>query len=241
MVRILGPLLSADTGRGGSTVVTVSDIESLDITVEKPGDLVDGLVVVDDPELVAEVILIHEVIFRLPQDGLGDDLVQDVVVLVGEENRLDVGVLDADMDHAVVFFVLAGELVLLDLSGSVVIGVGAKHKTILGAALHGLGIDIITLLGIPAEPSLGLPGLEILDSLGIHLRVMILKHRIEIDLGLSNMEEGLLTGHLLGLSGVQHVVRRGRDFGDNIFRRTDRREGFYSYHRFFTSLDSSLR
>ena len=234
MVRILSPLLGSNTGRGSCTVMTISHIESLNIAAEQPGDLVDGLVVVDDPELVAEVILIHEVIFRLPQDGLGDDLVQDVVVLVGEEHRLDVGVLDADMDHAVVLFVLAGELMLLDLSGSIVVGVGAEHETVLGAAFHCLGIDIIALLGIPAEPSLSLPGLEVLDSLGIDLRIMIFEHRLEINLGFGDMEKGLLTGHFLGLGGVQHIVRRSRYFGDNIFRRTDRRKGFYSYHNDIT-------
>ena len=63
---------------------------------------------------------------------------------------------------------------------------------------------------------------------------MIFEHRLEINLGFGDMEKGLLTGHFLGLGGVQHIVRRSRYFGDNIFRRTDRRKGFYSYHNDIT-------
>ena len=189
---------------------------------------------------MAEVILVDEVIFRLFQDGLGDDLVKDVVVLIGEEHGLDVGVLDTDMDHTIVLLILAGELMLLDLAGSVVVGVGAEHKTILGTALHGLGIHVIALLGVTLEPALGLPLLEIGDSLVVHERIVILKHRIEIYLGLGDMEKGLLASHLLRLGGIEHVVRRSRDLCDYIFGRTNRREGFYSYHRFFTSFRMTL-
>ena len=66
-------------------MVAVSYIESVNIVLEQSRNLVDGLVVIDNPELVAELVLVDEIVLRSLLDGLGDDLVQDVVVLVGEE------------------------------------------------------------------------------------------------------------------------------------------------------------
>ena len=230
VVRVLSPLLGSDTSGCCCTVVTVSNIESVNIVLEQPCDLVDGLVVIDHPELVAELVLVDEIVLRSLLDGLGHNLVQHVVVLVGEEHRLDVGVLDAYVNHSVILLVLAGELVLLDLAGSVVIRVGAENESVLCAAFHGLGIDVVALLRVAPEPTLLLPLLEILHGLVIDLRVVILKDGIEVDLRLGDVEEGFLSGHLLGLFGVKHVIRRGCHLCHNIFRRPDRRERFYSYH-----------
>ena len=52
----------------------------------------------------------------------------------------------------------------------------------------------------------------------------------EVDFRLGDMQEGLFSGHGMGLFGVQDVIRGGGHFGDQVFRRADGREGFYSYH-----------
>ena len=129
---------------------------------------------------------------------MGHDLVEDVVVLVSEEDRFDVGVLDADVDHSVVFLVLARQLVLLDLAGSVVIRVGAEDEAVLRPAFHCLGIYIVALLGITLEPSLCLPLLEVAHRLVIYQRVVVLEDRVEINLGLGDVEQRFLAGHVLG-------------------------------------------
>ena len=64
--------------------------------------------------MVAETVLCNEVIFRFLCDIACYDPVDFLVVRVCEEYRFDVGVLDAHMDHAVLFLVPAGKLVLLD-------------------------------------------------------------------------------------------------------------------------------
>ena len=178
--------------------MSVGDVECIHVVGEEPGDLVDGLVVVDHPELVSEVVFVDEIIFRSLGHRLGHDLVEDVVVLVSEEDRFDVGVLDADVDHSVVFLVLARQLVLLDLAGSVVIRVGAEDEAVLRPAFHCLGIYIVALLGITLEPSLCLPLLEVAHRLVIYQRVVVLEDRVEINLGLGDVEQRFLAGHVLG-------------------------------------------
>ena len=107
---------------------------------------------------------------------------------------------------------------------------GAENESVLCAALHSLCIDVVALLRITLEPTLLLPLLEIHHGLVIDLRVVILKDRIEVDLRLGDVEEGFLSGHLLCLFRVQHVIRWCCHLCHNIFRRPDRRERFYSYH-----------
>ena len=52
----------------------------------------------------------------------------------------------------------------------------------------------------------------------------------EVDFRLGDMQEGFFSGHREGLFGVQDVIRGGGHLGDQVFRRADGREGFYSYH-----------
>ena len=230
MVRIGCPLLGSDPCGGGGAVVAVGYIESVDFSGEKTRDPGDGLVVIDYPEPVAEAVLVREIIFR----GLGGCtchyLAESLVVLVGEEHGFDVGVLYPHMDHPVVFLVLAGQFVLLDLPRGIVVSVGAQDQSVLRPPFHGLGVDVVAFLGVAPQPSFLLPLLEVLDRPVIDPLVVFLEHGLEIDLGLGYVEEGLLPGHLPGFRGVQDVVRGSRNFGDNALWRPYCREWFDSYH-----------
>ena len=134
------------------------------------------------------------------------------------------------MDHAVVFLVFAGELVLLDLAGGVVVGVRAKHETVLGALAHSLGVDVVALLGVAPEPALGLPFLEVLHGLVVDAGIVVFEDGVEVDFGLGDVQQALGTGHGLGFLRIEDVVRRCSHLGDYIFGRPDGRKGFNSYH-----------
>ena len=134
------------------------------------GNPLDIFVIVDYPEMMSETVIgCHEVVLGLAVGVLLHDGIDLGVVRISEKYGLDVGVLDTDMDHSVLFLVLAGELMLLDLACQVVICVGAKHDTILGTAVHGLRVHIVALLLVLNEPAFLLPFLEILDCLVIGL------------------------------------------------------------------------
>ena len=134
------------------------------------------------------------------------------------------------MDHTVIFLVLAGKLVLLDLALSIVVGMGAEHQSVLGASFHSLGIDIVARLLVLHQPAVLLPLGKILHGPVIDLVVMIRQNRVEIYLRLGDVEQGLLTGHLLGFHRVEHIIRRCSHLCHNIFWRPYRRKRFHSYH-----------
>ena len=63
---------------------------------------------------------------------------------------------------------------------------------------------------------------------------MLIGNGIEINLRLGDMQQGLLAGHLLGLLGVEDIVRGSGHLGDQLLGRTDRRERFDAYHYLLT-------
>ena len=134
------------------------------------------------------------------------------------------------MDHTVVFLVLAGQFVLLDLAGGVVVGVGAQDEAVLGPLAHGLGIDVVLLLVILHQPALLAPGLEIGHGLVVGRLGVLVGDRLEVNLWLGDVQQGLFASHVLGFLGVQDVVRRCRDLGHKVLRRADGGKGFYTYH-----------
>ena len=86
----------------------------------------------------------NEVILRLGGSIAHDELVQHLIVGIGEEYRLDIGIVHTHMLHAVLFLVATGQLMLFDVSLLVVVGMGTHHQTILCFPVHGLRINIIT-------------------------------------------------------------------------------------------------
>ncbi len=177
-----------------------------------------------------EVVFVDERVLRSALYRIRDYGVELRIVLVSEEHRFNVGVLDLDMDHAVVFLVFAGELMLFDFSLGIIVGVSAQHKTVLCPSVHGLGIYVVARLSVLDQPSFVLPSLEVLDSLVVDPLVMVGENGIEIDFGFGDMEEGFLSGHLLGFLRIQHVIGGCSNFCHDPLGRTYCCEWFDSYH-----------
>ena len=93
--------------------------------------------------MMSEAVFCGEVVFWFAGCVFLDNGPYLVIVRIGEEHRLDIGVLYVHVDHPVVFLLFPCELVLLDLPLHVVIRMGADHKPVLGPAVHCLGVDII--------------------------------------------------------------------------------------------------
>ena len=199
MVRITFSLFSTDTCSSSCTMVTVSHIESIDLGREDLRDAGNHCIVIDYPESMTEAILICKRILRLSGSSFCHYFIELRIVLIREEYRLDIGILDFHMNHAVILLVLAGKLMLFDLAVGIVVSMGAKHQTVLCSSVHGLGIDIIARLAILNEPFFLLPLGKILHSLVIYTAVVIRKYRIEINLRLGYMKQGFLACHVLRL------------------------------------------
>ena len=168
--------------------MAVGDVEVGNLC-ELLGDFLDGVVVVDHPEGVAESVGSHEVILGLACGHLADYLLKGGVVGECEEHRLDVGVVDAHVFHAVFLFVAACKLMLLDASLHVVVYPCAYNEAVLCASVHCLGVDVILLLGILHEPSLFLEFFEILHGLLIYPGVVLVETGLEVDFRLYDVIE----------------------------------------------------
>ena len=116
MIRILCTFLCTDTGCSCGTVMTVSNIERVNVICEDGCNSGNNSIIIDYPESMSEAILICKLILRYSLSRSSHDIVQLCIVLVSKEYRLDVGILNLHMDHTVIFLILAGKLMLLDLS-----------------------------------------------------------------------------------------------------------------------------
>ena len=232
--RILFLLLLADEGCGCAAVVTVGDVHGRNLLGEELNEFSDGGFVVDDPEAVAEAVFLGDEVV----DGLlGGDLAHDGVDFsdgrVGEEHRLNVGVGEADVLHAVLFLVLAGQLVLLDDLVDVVLAVGAGHDAILPVGVgiggvHALGIDVKLFLLVLLNPTEILEAVEVLNDFQIGLEVAVLVAFGQVDFGLGHVEQAvrIALAFLAGFFGVQHVVGTRGEFLDDVHTGTPSFERF---------------
>ena len=69
----------------------------------------------------------NEVVYGNRSGILVDEAIEYAVVWIGEEYRLHVCIVDSDMLHAVLFFILTGQFVFLDHSCEIVIDVGTYY------------------------------------------------------------------------------------------------------------------
>ena len=189
MSRVLLCPFSSHACGCGAAMVSVGDVESIHLLGKELADTLYQGIIRNHPQLVAEPVLIGETVLGRALDRPVYDVLQLTLVLEGEEHGLDVRALNPDMDHAVILLVLAGELVLLDTPLDIVLRVGAKHEAVLGAAAHGLGIDVVARLLVPYEPSPLLPEAEVLHRPVIDLGRVLVRHRIEIDFRLGDMKQ----------------------------------------------------
>ena len=208
MVGVLLGLLSTHQGSGSATMMSVGNIEGRHLG-KFACNGVDILLLVDDPERMSETITRSDkVINRFLCRIAGNDSIERLVVGIGEEHGFDVGIVHADVLHAVFLLVATGQLVLLDDTVHVVGHVCTYHQTELRLAIHRLGIDVIVFLLVLHQPSFVLKHLEVLGSLLIDARIVLVGTYRKVYLGLDNMIERHLITLGLGTSfiGVQHVI-----------------------------------
>ena len=199
MVGVSLGFLFTHMGSSSRAVMTISDIEIRNLT-ELLGDGLDGFFVPDHPQRVTNAVLAHEVILGSGLSGAVDDVLERAIVGECQEYRLDVGIVDLDMVHAVGFFLTAGEFVLLDTACEVVLNAGAYDEAILGAAIHGLSIDVVAILVILNQPALVLELLEVLNSLVIDLGLVFACTGFKVDFGLNDVIQRHLVVASLGTS-----------------------------------------
>ena len=230
MAGVLCLALLSHARRGGCAVMPVGDIERRDAR-ENLRDTVVGLLVADNPQLMAEAVGSREIVFRVVVlHHVGHDGVDLGVVGIGEEHRFDIGLLVADVDHAVFLLVGTRQFVFLDRPREVILVMAAHGQSVLRAAVHRLRIDVIILPGILFEPALLTPCTEILDRLVVNLLRMFVGNRLEIYFGLDDVQQRAFGGLGLGLGGIQHVIGARRHFGRILFRGTYPAKRFDFHH-----------
>ena len=135
----------------------------------------------DDPKGVPETVRSHEVIFRSAGGDFSYYILKYGIVRKCEKHRLDIGIVAPHMFHAVFFLVASCELMFLDASFHIVRHPCADYKSVLRAAIHCLGIDIIILFVVLHQPSVFLEFTEVLHRFVIYGRIMLVKSGFKID------------------------------------------------------------
>ena len=173
-------------------MMSVSDIQAWHLG-KLSCDSLDISTVGNHPELMAETIDGRdEVIFRLRGSIAHDKAIQRLVVRIGKEYGLDIGIVHTDVLHTVLFLITTSQLMLLDVALHVVVGMGANYQTILRLAIHRLGIDIIMFLRVLHQPTLILELLEVLSGLLVNTWVILRSAYREVNLRLDDVIQTLL-------------------------------------------------
>ena len=214
VVGVLLLLLLSHEGGGGAAVVAVGDVHGGHLLVEEFDELVNELAVVDDPEAVAEAVFLgDEVVDGLLGGDAGNDLIDTCHRGVSEENGLHVGIGDADVFHAVLFLILAGELVFLNDLVDIVLAVGAGHDAILPLGVgilgvHALGVDVEFFLFILDQPAEVFKHIVVLHHLEVHFGRMLVSAFGQVDFSLGHMEQavGVALAFHAGFFRIQYVV-----------------------------------
>lgn len=173
MVGILLCLLIANKSCGGTAMMSVGYIEIGNRLECGCDTVVESLI--NYPESMTESIGSHEVILRLAGGDSADHIFKVGIVGESEEHRLDIGVVDAHMLHSVFFFIAAGEFVFLNAPLHIVGDGGCNYDTVLSAAVHGLGVDIIVLMLVLHKPAVGAECSEIIYRFLIYALVVLIR------------------------------------------------------------------
>ena len=88
------------------------------------------LFIADYPQMMSETVIGYEIIFGFTCGITFHDIIDLIIVGIGEEYRLHICILYANMDHTVFLLILACKLVFLDLAGKVILYIGADHQAI---------------------------------------------------------------------------------------------------------------
>ena len=180
VVRVVAAFFVTYECSSSRTVVTVSDIECWEFGKEF-SDASDSSVIVDYPEVVSETVRSNEIVFRSISYSFSNDSVNFVDVRISEEYRFNVSIVDADVFHAVFFFIATSKLVFFDFASHIVVNVSTYAKTILSFAIHCLSVNIVALFFVLNEPSAILPELEVFGSFVVHFRFVFISTNWEVD------------------------------------------------------------
>ena len=133
----------------------------------------------------------NEVVFGLSGGIAHNQGIENGIVWIGEENRLDISIVHSNMLHAVFLLVATSQLVFLNVPLLIVISMGTHHETVLGLAIHRLCIYIIMFARVLYQPALILELLEVLSSLLINTWVILRRTLWEIYFGFDDMIQTL--------------------------------------------------
>ncbi len=195
--------------------------------VERARQRGDRCVVGDDPHLMAHAVIGGDVDIRCAGACLRQQRIDLRRGRIAHHHRPGLRVDRLDLADAVVLLHRRGQLVLADPVGGVVGERGDRGEAGLHAAVPGQPVDVVGGLGV-ADQRAGLDHVvEILPRLGVDRLVVRIDRRVEVDLGLGDMQEAprLALGALARLRARQHVVGRREDFGGAAGRRAQRTEG----------------
>ena len=232
MIWVLSGFFGADERGGSRAMMAVRDIERRHLG-EFRGDQRDISGIFDQPELVTETVNRRDEIIFWRRRGIAhDQVVEHAVVGIGEEDGLDVRVVDADMFHAVFFFVGAGQLMFFDDAVHIIGDISAHDKAVLRLAVHGLCIDIIHFLIVLDQPAFVLEHLEMLCRAFIYTGIIFARAGLEIDFGLDDMIERhlVVAGFRACFFRIEHIVWTAFHFFDEIFGRTNAFKRFNDCH-----------
>ena len=139
--------------------------------------------------MVTEAVLAREVIFRLLLYGVGNHAGKHLIVGKREEHRLNIGIVDAHVLHAVFLLVATCQLMLLDATFHIVVHPCCHHNAILCATVHRLGINVVFLFIILHKPAFLLKLLEVLHRLVIYALCVLIGAGSKVDFGLYDVVE----------------------------------------------------
>ena len=176
------------------------------------GNGINVFLLVYNPESMTETITRSDkVIYRFPDCITGDNSIQCCVVGISKEYGLDVGVVHADMLHAVFFLITTSQLMLLDDTVHVIGNVCTDNKAVLCLAIHGLGIDVIVFFIILHQPAFLLEHTEVFRRFLINTFVMFIGTNGKINFRFDDMIQGFLIAFRFyaGFLRIKYIIRTG--------------------------------
>src|SRR3989339_216397 len=211
MVGVLGFLFQTNPGGGGGTVVAVGHIGKRYFCRKQFFQFLVGGGIVNHPQMVAKTIFGHKIVFRgfvlynAVNNGInfGNRPVR-------KKYRFDVGVQVPGQNHPVLLLVGTRQFVFFNNPVVVIVASRGTYNPVLGAAIHGLGINVIFSFGILFQPAFLFKQVVVFHRFVVNFFGMDVGSGGAINLGAGNVQQRLRFPlcHLCGFVGVHHIVRQ---------------------------------
>ena len=185
--------------------------------------------VVDHPQLVAHAVVGGDVDRRRLRGGARQQGVDHRRRRIGQHDQAGLRLDRLDLTHAVVFLHRRRQLVLADAVLGVSGDRGDRREAGLDATLPSQAVGVVARLVVAHEHALGDHAAKVLARLGVDGVVVGIDGRIEIDLGLRDVQKAprLALGAIARLRARQHVVRRSENLRRASRRRPQSAKGLY--------------